>query len=85
LCLPRLSLALLSGSSLFCPPLFLPLFLSLAVGGRLWGDTYEYERPRRLPMIMRQMIHEETHYAAHDNARQELHEAQAMEGYAWVD
>jgi hypothetical protein len=36
-------------------------------------------------MIMRQMIHEETHYAAHDNARQELHEAQAMEGYAWVD
>lgn len=46
--------------------------------------AYPDERPRRLPVVVRQMPNEEAHDRAHDQAGHELEEADAMEGDARV-
>lgn len=48
------------------------------------GKTYQYESPRRLPVVVRKVPHEETHDATHDKTSKKLEEAQKMERHSWI-
>jgi hypothetical protein len=50
----------------------------------LENKNYQHKSPRRLPVIVRQVPHEEAHNAAHDQTREKLETSQEMERHARV-
>ena len=45
---------------------------------------YQYKSPRRLPVVVRQVPHEETHDATHDKTGEKLEKSQEMERHARI-
>jgi len=50
----------------------------------MFAHLYQYKSPRRLPVIVCQVPHEETHNATHDKTSEELEKSQEMERHSRV-
>lgn len=59
-------------------------FVGYEISIDAFGIIYQHKSPRRRPVIVRQMPHEEAHNAAHDQTRQQLEEAQQVERHARI-
>lgn len=58
-----------------CHELLLKVSMTTAKFQRRW-QKYQYKSPRRLPVIVRQVPHEEAHNATNDKTREKLEEPQ---------